>query len=135
MSSGKVGLIKTAALVIGAMIAVWAALRASDGGSDPAFLLFLLWIVSPYLVLLVITWPVERFTEIPGRYGIGCVVAILMLGFSLLAYVGTAGDRSSTYGLIFIFVPFWLHIGGPGLYGICVLVSWLTEWSQRRAAS
>jgi len=135
MRSDKVGLIKTVALISGALVAVGAALRAADGGDDPALLLFLLWIVSPYLVLLAMTWPVERFTKVPARHGIGCVVAVLMLGFSLLAYVGTAGDRSSTYGLIFIFVPLWLHIGGLGMYGLSLLLSWLAEWSQRRASS
>jgi hypothetical protein len=127
--------IKKAALVTAIMIAAGPLFLALSGDSFSAAALFTLWVTSPYLVFHVVSTLVERFTQVPGRYTVGVVFAALMLGFTLLAYISTYGDKSSTYGLIFIFVPLWLHVMGVGLYGFCVLISWLVEWSQRRASS
>ena len=128
--------IKKGALFSGAMVAAGALVLSADGG-DPflGLLLFVLWVTSPYLVLYLISLLVERFTQVPGRYGVGWFIAVLMLGFTLLTYVGTFGDKSSTYGLIFIFIPLWLHLIGIGLYLLCIVLSWLVDWSQRRASS
>ena len=128
------GITKVVALVISTIIAVRAALVASGGRVDPTLLVFLLWIVSPYALFLLISWIFERFTKAPARHGIACVVAILMLAFSMLAYTGPA-DTSSTYGLIFIFAPLWLHVGGLAIFGICLLLAWLAKLAQGRASS
>jgi hypothetical protein len=127
-------IIKKAALITGLLFAGGTLIFTGGLASVLAAIIFSLWVASPYLVVAIGSRLVERHTQVPGRYGIGSVVAILMSAFSLMAYVGTLGDKSSTYGLIFIFVPLWLHIGGIGLYGICILIAWLAEWSQQRAS-
>ena len=134
MRSKTAVIIKKAALITGLLFAGGTLIFTGGLASVLAAIIFSLWVASPYLVVAIGSRLVERHTQVPGRYRIGSVVAILMSAFSLMAYVGTLGDKSSTYGLIFIFVPLWLHIGGIGLYGICILIAWLAEWSQQRAS-
>jgi hypothetical protein len=135
MRRDKIGITKVVASVISAIVALSAALVASGGVGDPTMLVFLLWIISPYALFLLISWIFERFTKAPARHGIACVVAILMFVFSMFAYADTAADSSSTYGLIFIFVPLWLNIGGPAIFGICLLLAWLAKMVSSRSSS
>jgi hypothetical protein len=133
MRSETANVIKKVALVVGELTAAITLLLSATDVPFLALIAFVFWVTSPYLVMIVVSRLVERFTEVPGRYTVGCVVALLMLAFSLMTYIGTFGDKSSTYGLIFLFIPLWLHIGGVGLYSMCILISWLTKWSQRQA--
>ena len=133
MQTDKTVVIKKGSLVTGVMVAGVSLILAGSGGSVLAAVCFATWVCSPYLVLGVISKLFERFTKIPGRHVIGCVFACITLGFTLLSYIGTLGDKSSTYGLIFIFVPLWLYVGGVGLYLLSILIAWLVDWSQRQA--
>lgn len=119
--------VKIFALSIASLVAVLSMLRAAAWSVDAGTLLFLLWAVSPYIIFLVITYLVERFTSIHKIHQIAWVISLLMLGFTLLAYVGTIGDTSSTYALIYIFVPIWLYIGSLGLLALSVLISWVAS--------
>jgi hypothetical protein len=132
MNLEKIGIIKIAALSFGTILALRAVLLGA-GVADPTVILFLLWVVSPYLLFFFITWFIERFTKIPARHGIAAICAVLMFAFSLLAYADTGANKSSTYGLIFIFAPVWLYIGGPAIYTFCLTLSWIVDWGQRRA--
>lgn len=81
--------------------------------------------ISPYVVLYAVGVLLEKYTSLPRVALVSCVVAVLMLAFTLLAYIGTLGDTSSTYALIFIFVPINLYIGGFALLIIGLLAAWL----------
>lgn len=116
---------KLTALAAAAIVALGASFSASDKNLDAEFIVFNLWIISPYWLFLGISWLIERGTTAFGRYGISCIVASIMLAFSVLVYVGTDDGQSATYGLIFIFAPLWLHIGGLGLFGVLLFFAWL----------
>ena len=133
MRSQTANVIKKVALVVGELTAAITLLLSATDVPFLALIAVVFWVTSPYLVMIVVSRLVERFTEVPGRDTVGCVVALLMLAFSLMSYIGTFGDKSSTYGLVFLFIPLWLHIAGVGLYSMCILISWLTKWSQRQA--
>ena len=69
-----------------------------------------LWGVSPYILFFALTAVFERYTSLryfaPGMFA----VSLLILVFTLLAYVGTLGGTSSTeVRRIFVFVPLWLN--------------------------
>jgi hypothetical protein len=75
------------------------------------------WALSPYVAFFALRLFFGRFS--PFAAGAGCIAAVLMLSFTLLAY----GDSmyihtSSTSALIFIFAPFYLLVGGPVVFGI-----------------
>jgi integral membrane sensor domain MASE1 len=75
------------------------------------------WALSPYIAFLALSRFTARFS--PFAASAGCIAAVLMLAFTLLAY----GDSmyihtSSTSALIFIFAPLYLLVGGPVIFGI-----------------
>ena len=55
------------------------------------------------------------------------LVAVIMLVFSLFGYIG---DLSS--GLVFVFFPLYLLIGGPLLLWICLFVAVVVTSYRRR---
>ncbi len=120
-------LIKTCALILSAIVTVLTMWHASGQTIDIGILGFMIWGISPYVCFFIATYLLERFTSVPHIPGIGFLIAFLMLAFTLLAYLGTLNDTSSTYGLIFVFVPFWLFAGSFLLLGISVLVVWLAN--------
>ena len=115
--------IKLAALAIAALTTVAVMLHAGEANPDAGFILFLLWGISPYIFFLATTALLERFTSIYRICEIACVISVLMLAFTLLTYIGTLNDRSSTYGLIFIFVPIYLFVGSLGILIVSVIIS------------
>ena len=125
--------VKTFGLVVASIVTVVTMLHAAGQTIDLVTLGFLLWGISPYFCFFAVTYLLERFTSIPRITTIGGVISILMLGFTLLAYIGTLGDKSSTYGLIFIFIPIYLYVGSFVLLAISVLVSWLASRRTRSA--
>jgi hypothetical protein len=74
--------------------------------------------MSAYLLL-------RRFSFLSRTALIFFVVSFLMLVFTLLAYVGTLGDDSSSYALIFVFMPLYLYIGSFFLFGLGLVLSLL----------
>jgi predicted membrane protein len=102
-------------------------------GLNPGRALFMCWVVSPYVIFFGFGIVMERLTAIPQTPLIACVVSLLMLAFTLMAYVGTLGDKSSTYALIFLFVPYYLYAGSFGiLVGALVAVR---VFERRRGGS
>ena len=112
MNDKDLRVIEISALSISVIVTVLAMMRAAAWEIKSGTFLFILWGISPYLFLFLVDVLLRKIKPIPKMFLVFCVASLLMLGFTLLAYVGTLGDRSSTYGLIFLFVPFYLFVGG-----------------------
>lgn len=123
---------KTVALILSAIVAIFGLLRLTVGEFNPGIIGFLVWVISPYAVFLSATYLLERFTSIPQVPGIGFFISILILIFSLLVYVPSLNHESSTEGLIFIFVPFWIFFGSFPFLGLCVLGAWLANRQYKK---
>lgn len=98
-------------LILSAIVTMTAMDKAAAGNFQPGMILFIFWTISPYICIFVASLLLMRFTSIAQMSLIFCIISVLMFAFTLLTYIGTLGDKSSTYGLIFIFAPFYLHIG------------------------
>jgi len=126
MNANKLRTIEIFALIISAFVTVWAMLKAAAWQIDFAAIVLICWAVSPYAALFATSVLLDKFTALPKIWLVSCVTSVLMLAFTLLVYVGTAGDDSSTYALIFIFVPIWLYVGGFALFILGLLTAWLS---------
>ena len=109
------------ALLVSVIVTVIAMLSAAVWNLELGLLAFIIWGISPYICFLAVILLLLRFTSITRISSTFCIVSLLMLALTLFAYVGTLGDKSSTYGLIFVFVPFYLHVGSFFLLG-CSLI-------------
>lgn len=121
----KLPTVEIIALTVSAIVTVWTMLRAAAWQIDLAALAIIGWAISPYAVLFVAGVLLRKYTSLPRVSLVSCVTAILMLAFTLLIYLGTPSDDSSTYALIFIFVPAWLYIGGFIVFIVGLLAAWL----------
>jgi hypothetical protein len=113
-------------LLASAGVTIWRMLHAAGESPEMGIIFFIIWAISPYLCFWAAVYLLSRYTSLSGILVSGLVVSLLMLGFTVLTYVAL-DDTSSTYALVFIFVPIWLYIGGFGLLGISVFISWLTK--------
>lgn len=111
MSEKTFRIIEFAALFLCIIVTVLAMLRAAGWQVNRGAVLFILWAISPYLCLCLADRVLRKIASIPRMPLVFCVISILMLGFTLLAYIGTLGDSSSNYALIFLFVPVYLLLG------------------------
>lgn len=85
------------------------------------------WATTPYVVYLLISRAFGRF--VPSSALAGCIVAILMLAFTLVVYIDAMFIHvSSTSALVFIFVPLYLLVGGP----LLLLIVWVLGNIVRR---
>jgi len=130
MNDKNLRLIGILALFLSIIVTVPVMLRASVWKIDSEGFLFILWTVSPYISLFSADVILRMTTSISKLSLLFCVTSLLMLGFTLLAYVGTLGDKSSTYALIFVFVPFYLYIGGVIVFGIGLILALLARLSK-----
>lgn len=122
--------IAIAALSIAAVVAVIVMLRSAAWSPDLGMIPFAFWAISPYACIFAVCVLIEKFTSLPYLRIILCIISILMLVFTLMAYLGTMEDDSSTYALIFLFVPVLLYAGGLSLLLFGVLVAWLSKRRQ-----
>ena len=113
--------IEISALTVSIIVTTFAMLYASEWEINSGALLFILWGISPYICLFLVDAVLRKIALVPKMSLVFCVISVLMLGFTLLAYLGTLGDKSSTYALIFLFVPFYLFIGSA-VFLICGLI-------------
>ena len=111
MKTGKLNTIQIFALAISAIVTALTMLRAAQWKIDFSGFLFLCWALSPYVFLLILSFLIDKFTSLPKKSLVFCITAILVLILTLLAYVGTLGDESSTSALIFVFAPVYLYVG------------------------
>lgn len=109
----KLSLIGITALAAAIVVTVLVMLRSAHGepGVDGEALLFIAWAVSPYVCVLVAGQLFERFTRLPYRSLIFCIVSVLMLAFTLAVYPTIPSGTSSTAVIAFVAVPFDLYIG------------------------
>jgi hypothetical protein len=121
-------------LSISIVVTILVMLRASAWSVevDLGTLLFIGWAISPYIIFFVLGIALERFTSVPQVPLIACVVSLLMLAFTVLAYIGTLGDGSSTNALIFLFIPLYLYIGSFAiLIGTLIVVRMFERFKNR----
>src|SRR5262245_50180579 len=114
-------LVGLAALLLSAVIAFRALVRAS---SPFSWDLYVLWVLAPYAVLiaaLLIPWG-----DPDRRARTGCVTALIVLAVSHFFY--RDASTSASGGLIFVFLPMYLLPAGPLLWA---LLYWLgpTLWT------
>ena len=118
MSARSLRSIEVLALSISIVVTILVMLCPSgcDAVVESGTWVFLCWAISPYIVFFVLGVVAERLTPVPQAPFIACIVSLLMLAFTLLAYIGTLeGDKSSTSGLIFLFIPLYLYMGSFAL--------------------
>ena len=102
--------VKLSALVISALSTLYSVGNVSGWKAEAALSLISLWAVSPYFILFVASHFAERFSPNIEMKFVGCLIATLMLIFTIMAYVARAHD-SGAWGYVFLFVPFYLIIG------------------------
>ncbi|MCU1289769.1 MAG: hypothetical protein JWN60_1998 [Acidobacteria bacterium] len=113
------------ALFLSAIVTILAMLNANAWSLDPGGIPFIVWAISPYFCFMSAYLLLRRFSFLSRTALIFFVVSFLMLVFTLLAYVGTLGDDSSSYALIFVFMPLYLYIGSFFLFGLGLVLSLL----------
>ena len=130
MNDKNLIVIEILALSVSIIVTVLAMLRAAAWEFKPGTFPFILWGISPYICLFSVDIVLRRLASVSKMSLVFCVTSVLMLGFTLLTYVGTLGDKSSTYALIFLFVPFYLYIGGIIFLGGGLIWALLTKSSK-----
>jgi hypothetical protein len=80
---------------------------------------FYAWAILPYLSFYIISVYAHKRKFEPVLPLATCITSVLMLMFTMLVYIdGIFIHTSSTSALLFLFVPFWLFIGGPFVLAI-----------------
>lgn len=124
--------IEILALVIAAVSAVLIACEAAD--LNELFSAFNLWIVLPYILLFIISTKSNQKSKSSIVPIASCLTALLILSFTLLVYIDSFYiNASSTSALVFIFVPFYIVVGGP--IAFYVLYSIVTTRQKRKNQS
>lgn len=101
-------------------------LSASEWSPDLDVVIFILWAVSPYVAFFAASRMLSKLLPLSNLAIPSAVIAAVMLAFTVYAYVGTR-DTSSTYALIFVFVPLYLYIGSFFLLTLALGVSLLIK--------
>src|SRR5687768_6261150 len=113
---------KIAALILGALTPLYFSIRLWDGPISTDFVLISLWHISPCVVLFILTALLEGFSSIRKVFHVNCLVAVVVLAFSVWAYSSAFNDTSSTAGLVFLFGPIWVHVLSFFLLGFSLLL-------------
>jgi hypothetical protein len=121
--------IEISALSISILMTVFAMLRAATWKIDFGALLIMLWTISPYICLFLADVGLRKTAPNLKMSSVFFAASLLMLGFTLLAYGGSP-EGSSTYALIFLFVPFYLYLGGAIFLGGGLLRALLSKASR-----
>ena len=104
--------IEILSLLIAAVSAVLIAGEAADW--KELFSVFNLWIVLPYILFFIISTKSNQKSKSSIVPIASCLTALLILSFTLLVYIDSFYiSASSTSALVFIFVPFYIVVGGP----------------------
>ncbi|HEX8737315.1 MAG TPA: hypothetical protein VF721_18425 [Pyrinomonadaceae bacterium] len=121
--------IEITALSLSIIVTALAMLHAGAWKIDLVGLLIMLLTISPYICLFLADIGLRKTAPNLKMSSVFCAASLLMLGFTLLTYIGTLGDSSSTYALIFLFVPFYLYVGGAIFLGGGLLWALLSKAS------
>jgi len=87
-----------------------ALLNMAGSEANVGIILFILWCISPYLVLILGEFVVRKIAVIPKITKFFSLVSVLLLIFTIVSCIEVIKSKSSTTGLVFIFVPFYLNI-------------------------
>jgi len=104
--------IEISALSISIIVTVFAVLRAGTWKIDLGALLIILWTISPYILLFLADVGLRKTSPTLKMSSVFFAASLLMLGFTLLTYLDSNEGGSSTYALIFLFIPIYLYLGG-----------------------
>lgn len=81
--------------------------------------LMYLWAILPYAVFFLISSIANSYKPSPSLPLASCITSILILCFTLVIYIdGMFIHTSSTSALLFLFVPFYLLLGGPFTFAL-----------------
>ena len=128
----KRSLLLQALLLIMAMsFCIYAMLRAAAWAPDFGMVVFIIWALSPYIAFFAASRLLSKLVPSSNLTIPATVIAGLMLGFTAYAYIGSVGDQSSAYALIFVFVPLYLYLGSFFLLTIAFAVSLLVRARKR----
>lgn len=133
MISNIFRIIGIAALFVSIIVAALAGLQAAAWKIDIGTVLPLLWTISPYICLFLVGAAVRRFAPTLKMSLAICVISVLMLGFTLFAYVGGFLKYGYIDPFLFLFIPLALYIGGIVLLGISFILAALLSKSPKAA--
>lgn len=111
MNNKNLRIIEISAFITAVIVTIVTMLYAADLSIDFGAILFILWAISPYICVFLTGLLLRKFTSIPKIPLIFSIVSLLMLVFTLLIYPGVFFDQSSTFALVFLFIPVYLFIG------------------------
>ena len=106
-----------------------AMLRAAGNHFDIGIILLILWGISPYAILITGEFVIRKIAIIPKITKFFCAISVLLLTLTIYACLEVLVSRSSTAGLMFVFLPFYLNI-----FVIFFVVSALI-WATRSKSS
>ncbi len=110
-------------LLMAAAMTVYTMFIAAGWNLDLAMSLFIVWAISPYLSFFAASRLILKLAPDKGMAIPAVVISVLMLAFTLFAYIGTLRSDSSTSALAFIFVPLYLYIGAFFLLSVSILIA------------
>jgi hypothetical protein len=113
-------------LAAAVIITIATMVKATGGTLDIGVFLFILWAVSPYALLLIISGIVGRTRYAQYVATPFFITSLLLLAGTLFFYVGALNGQSSTEALIFVFAPLYLHVGAALTFFVGLIVSRFT---------
>lgn len=131
MNEKKLGLIKTLALSASVVVTMLAIVREAGWSIGPGTLGFILWAISPYICFFFADILLRKLFSVPKLSLFSCLISLLMLAFTLVTYLGTVNDGSSTYPLIFLVLPIYLYVGSFILLASALILGLLFRRFQK----
>ncbi len=106
----KVEVVSSAiALVVACSIMVY----AGGGRFSLVMLIFLAWVTLPYVAFFAVTTHLYRSRPNTALSWTAATISVLMLAFTSFVYIdGILIHTDAQSGLLFLFVPFYLLVGG-----------------------
>ena len=91
MNEKNLKVVGVSALLLSIIVTVPIMLHAAAWEIGSGHILFILWAISPYISLFWADVALRKLTSVSKLPLLFCITALLMLAFTLLAYVGTLG--------------------------------------------
>lgn len=130
MNNKILNTVKLYALALSIIATILVMLYAAAWQIDSGGVLFILWGISPYIAVFLVDILLRKLLSPPRQPLIFCITAVLMLAFTLFVYGGIFGNESSTFALVFLFIPIYLFIGAFVLIVIGSLLGLLFKPSK-----
>jgi hypothetical protein len=112
-------LLIAAALTLGSMF-------RNMGGVDLAALGFMVWAISPYALVALITFFLSRFATMRLIPIAALIAGALMAALAIYAYWIAMDHSSSTEALVYVVVPLYMNAAGVLIVAIGAIASALT---------